>query len=95
MMPRYKFMGLQYSQECFCGDTYYTEDAPALATDTCFMPCVGDVGTTCGGPWANSVYVVGDPRVANGEVTVRDDSSACLPERVGCYPVVQVYLAEA
>ena len=25
------------------------------------MPCSGDEDAVCGGPWANSVYIVGDP----------------------------------
>ena len=54
-------MGLQFSQECFCGDTYFTADQDPIPTDACFMPCSGDEALVCGGPWANSVYIVGEP----------------------------------
>lgn len=54
-------MGLQYSRECFCGNAYYTTESPAIPSDTCYMPCGGDSELTCGGPWTNSVYIVGDP----------------------------------
>ncbi|CAN0051618.1 unnamed protein product [Scytosiphon promiscuus] len=57
----FKYMGLQYSKDCFCGDTYYTAERDAEPTDLCNMPCAGDESITCGGPWANSIYVVGDP----------------------------------
>lgn len=59
--PRYKYMGLQYSKDCFCGDTYYTSERDAIPTDQCNMPCSGDDELICGGPWANSIFIVGDP----------------------------------
>lgn len=58
---RYKYMGLQYSQDCFCGDTYFTAERDAVPSDECTMPCNGDESVICGGPWANSIYIVGDP----------------------------------
>lgn len=58
---RYKYMGLQYSRECFCGNTYFTAEVDPIPTNTCTMPCSGDPAITCGGPWTNSVYIVGDP----------------------------------
>lgn len=57
----YKYMGLQYGTECFCGDSYFTAEMPAEPTDTCDMPCPGDPEVMCGGAWTNSVYIVGDP----------------------------------
>lgn len=54
-------MGLQYSQDCFCGDTYYTAERDAVPTADCNMQCLGDDSVICGGPWANSIYIVGDP----------------------------------
>lgn len=54
-------MGLQYSRECFCGDYYFTPENEAIPADTCNLPCAGDPDITCGGPWTNSVYIVGDP----------------------------------
>ncbi|CBJ30709.1 thaumatin-domain containing protein [Ectocarpus siliculosus] len=57
----YKYMALQYSQDCFCADTYYTAERDAIPTDTCNMPCKGDENVICGGAWSNSIYIVGDP----------------------------------
>ncbi|CAM9955524.1 unnamed protein product, partial [Laminaria digitata] len=53
----YKYLGLQFSQECFCGDTYFSAEQGPIATEACFMPCSGDEHVVCGGPWANSVYL--------------------------------------
>ncbi|CAM9474740.1 unnamed protein product [Discosporangium mesarthrocarpum] len=63
----YKYIGLQYSSECFCGDSYFTESFPAVQSDACTMPCVGDPEHHCGGSWANSVYAMGDPIVETPE----------------------------
>lgn len=60
-------MGLQYSHDCFCGDTYYTAERDAVPTDKCTMPCTGDDSLICGGAWANSIYIVGDPTQMTAE----------------------------
>lgn len=68
----YKYMGLQYSQDCFCGDTYYTAERDAVPSDMCTMSCLGDDSLICGGPWANSIYIVGDPaKMTAAELEVR------------------------
>jgi WSC domain-containing protein len=48
------FAGLQYGDQCFCGNTC---DHYGPATN-CNIPCSYDPGETCGGSWANSVYQV-------------------------------------
>jgi len=51
----FHFAGLQASTDCYCGNRLlrlYNE------SDNCNAPCSGDVGTTCGGELANSVYRV-------------------------------------
>jgi hypothetical protein len=42
----------QYGSFCFCGHTYGTLGA----ADNCNMPCAGNNGEICGGPWANTVF---------------------------------------
>lgn len=77
-------MGLQYAHDCFCGDTYYTAERDAVPTDMCDMPCLGDDSLICGGPWANSIYIVGDPAqmtAAELEVGFERDK---LPARPYC-----------
>ena len=50
----FKYAGLQYSQQCFCGNSY----GKLGKSDNCKMPCSGNKGEICGGSWANSVYRV-------------------------------------
>ncbi|CAM9783476.1 unnamed protein product, partial [Choristocarpus tenellus] len=67
----FKYIGLQYSEECFCGDSYFSDDQPAVASDGCNMPCLGNPDLLCGGSWTNSVYDLGDP----SEETEENDSN--------------------
>ena len=60
-------MGLQYYQDRFCGDTYYPAERDAVPSNMCTMPCLGDESLTCGGIWANSIYIVGDPAQMTAE----------------------------
>ena len=48
------FAGVEYSQECWCGDAIEYVNGAAKAPNgdgRCQMPCVGDISTLCGG-WA-------------------------------------------
>ena len=51
----YKFAGVQYGSQCFCGNT-----APAatnkIANEECDMKCSGDSNYMCGGSWKMNVY---------------------------------------
>jgi len=53
----YKYSGVQYSTQCFCGNEYNT--LGALPASDCNMPCGGDASKTCGGAYANNVYETG------------------------------------
>lgn len=54
----YKFAGLQYSKQCFCGNRF-TRYGRAR---NCRMRCSGNRNRYCGGPWANSVFSTGRSR---------------------------------
>jgi hypothetical protein len=45
---------LQFGSHCFCGDSF-GRYGPAT---NCDMPCAGDANETCGGSWANGVFMV-------------------------------------
>src|SRR5262249_6136593 len=50
----FAYAGVQYSSECWCGNSY-----GRYGTSTnCNMTCSGDSTQICGGPWANDVYAV-------------------------------------
>ncbi|OAQ20922.1 WSC domain-containing protein [Thermosulfurimonas dismutans] len=50
----YRYAGVQYSSQCFCGNSY-GKYGPAT---NCNMNCTGDKNQICGGNWANSIYNV-------------------------------------
>ncbi|KAF8244149.1 WSC-domain-containing protein [Wilcoxina mikolae CBS 423.85] len=49
----YTFAGLQYSEECWCGNTVASEK---LGAHKCTMKCAGDSGEFCGGWQKLSLY---------------------------------------
>lgn len=51
----YAYAGVQYYDQCFCGDELRHEIRP---TEECNTPCAGDGSQTCGGEWRNSIYSV-------------------------------------
>jgi hypothetical protein len=65
----YRYAGLEYYQECFCGATV---DGPQAAdASSCNLPCTGNSSQTCGGNDLLSVYE--DPTFApTGVVTISD-----------------------
>ncbi|KAF2667566.1 WSC-domain-containing protein [Microthyrium microscopicum] len=53
----YTFAGLEYGQECYCGNTVAADRAPqAGILGECNMKCKGDSTEFCGGPAALSLY---------------------------------------
>ena len=47
----FAYAGIQYSRQCFCGDT-----APIITATNCNMKCDGNRDQICGGYWAMNVY---------------------------------------
>ena len=61
----YRYAGVQYSSQCFCGNSY----GKYGRASNCNMHCNGDKSKICGGTWANSVYDVSHlnvPRIHYG-----------------------------
>lgn len=54
-LSNYLFYGLEYSDECWCGDNV-SPNASAVSTSECSMPCAGDSSETCGGPLLLNLY---------------------------------------
>ncbi|KAJ3069113.1 hypothetical protein HDU98_007813 [Podochytrium sp. JEL0797] len=48
----YSFGGLEYAQQCFCGNS-----VPVTVASSCNMPCLGNATEICGGPGGLSVYL--------------------------------------
>ena len=51
----YKYMGVEYSSECYCANTIAS--GAVLATNGCSMACSGDATSLCGGPNRLNFYL--------------------------------------
>ncbi|OPL32712.1 hypothetical protein AM593_09035, partial [Mytilus galloprovincialis] len=51
----YTFLGLQYSNECFCGNNLNTDRYKSVPESDCNMKCSGE-NRMCGSGHRNSVY---------------------------------------
>nr|XP_036577282.1 copper radical oxidase (WSC domain-containing protein) [Colletotrichum truncatum]KAF6784221.1 copper radical oxidase (WSC domain-containing protein) [Colletotrichum truncatum] len=52
----YSLAGLEWSQECFCGNTMIGQNRP-IADTNCNNPCKGNPSQLCGGSAAMNLYV--------------------------------------
>ncbi|WWC85442.1 uncharacterized protein L201_000305 [Kwoniella dendrophila CBS 6074] len=50
--------GVEYGQECYCGNSLVNGATTTLTSGQCVMPCAGDSTTICGGPNAINLYTV-------------------------------------
>lgn len=53
----YTYFGVEYSRECYCGNTI--KAGAALATSGCDMTCAGNATEYCGGKARMSMYKAG------------------------------------
>eukprot|EP01059_Diplonema_ambulator_P016847 TRINITY_DN28820_c0_g1_i1.p1 TRINITY_DN28820_c0_g1~~TRINITY_DN28820_c0_g1_i1.p1 ORF type:complete len:2516 (+),score=639.61 TRINITY_DN28820_c0_g1_i1:711-7550(+) len=67
----YKYAGLQYGKECYCGDDITTSEA--VGVSDCSYPCPGNASETCGGVDRNDIYAL------------TNETSHPSPELVGCF----------
>ena len=55
------FAGVEYGNECHCGDSFNVDNEPVAAPDAeCNVPCAGDVGLSCGGGFRIQLYTALD-----------------------------------
>ncbi|XP_063431291.1 uncharacterized protein LOC134713954 [Mytilus trossulus] len=54
----YKYLGLQYTRQCFCGNKMDTVKFPRVPDSECKMPCSKEKSRMCGGGCRNSIYYV-------------------------------------
>jgi hypothetical protein len=52
----YKFAGVEYGVECYCGNTLDNGASTSLVSGQCYMDCPGGSGDKCGGPNAIDLY---------------------------------------
>ena len=54
----YTYAGVQFGNECWCGNSYGSQGTAASLGRTCSSACSGASSETCGGSGANTVYRV-------------------------------------
>jgi len=54
LLSGYHYAGLQYYDQCYCGDDFDTYGQ--VDDESCSDPCSGNSAQMCGGDWLNSVY---------------------------------------
>ncbi|XP_035693304.1 uncharacterized protein LOC118427567 isoform X2 [Branchiostoma floridae] len=69
----YRYAGLQYGKECFCGDSF--GQFGAAPESECSTPCTGSSADTCGGNWRNSIY-----RTVTGYIKHKNELYKVYPE---------------
>ncbi|KAH8655081.1 WSC domain-containing protein [Tricladium varicosporioides] len=85
----YKYFGLEYYRECYCGDEFSDGSVELAATD-CTFPCMGDQTEVCGGGSKLSIYSfdsISNPSSASSTSTsapTSTPSSASLYVANGC-----------
>ena len=58
----FKYAGVEYGSECFCGNDFSNGASLAKTSNACNMPCSGNSANICGGPNALNLYV--NPTIA-------------------------------
>uniref|UniRef100_A0A1I8J2B5 WSC domain-containing protein n=1 Tax=Macrostomum lignano TaxID=282301 RepID=A0A1I8J2B5_9PLAT len=77
---RYAYFGVQYSKECWCGNSYGKYGKRSKSE--CRMKCSGKKSTFCGSSWRNSIYTTGLPARRRPRVS-RLPLSRCSQHSVG------------
>lgn len=92
----YTYAGVEYSQECYCGNDLENDSGPAPDGNAkCNMKCLGNAGETCGGPERMNMYSYGVLGASATSTTSTTKSTTSSPPAatsssaawtpVGCY----------
>jgi hypothetical protein len=53
----YTMAGVEYSNECYCGNAYRNgQNPPTAPASQCQFACAGAPGLSCGGSWGIQIY---------------------------------------
>lgn len=53
----FKYAGIEYGQECYCGNSLVNNASTTLTSGQCVMPCPGNSAEMCGGPNAIQLLI--------------------------------------
>ena len=80
----YKYMGVEYSSECYCANTIAS--GAVLATSGCSMECSGDAAALCGGPNRLNFYSsTGDSTSSTTKPTSQPSSGPKVVQKAGIF----------
>ncbi|KAL2063424.1 hypothetical protein VTL71DRAFT_5229 [Oculimacula yallundae] len=85
----FEFFGLEYYQECYCGNSLSAGSVPAPSTE-CRFSCLGDPSQTCGGNSRLNVYKFGPATTATPAPSLTSTTPVPVPTGPtyvsdGCY----------
>ncbi|KAL2271984.1 hypothetical protein VTJ83DRAFT_1355 [Remersonia thermophila] len=83
----YTLWGVEYSTECYCGNSLGPRSFPTFSTD-CYKSCGGDKNETCGGDNRLSLY--GKPAENPASTPHVYDPPVTATQYVGCYTELPV-----
>ncbi|TLS26598.1 hypothetical protein PpBr36_04227 [Pyricularia pennisetigena] len=84
----YKYAGLQYGGECYCGNAQGQGSVLAAAQD-CSMPCRDNATEYCGGPSRNNVYLRNGEALPTTSSALSTATSAAPPVATGAPGIKQ------
>ncbi|ORY25195.1 glycosyl hydrolase family 71-domain-containing protein [Naematelia encephala] len=61
----YTYGGMEYADECYCGDGFTGDGGGLNSASTCNMACSGDSSAMCGAGWYLSLYTYNDTGLAS------------------------------
>ena len=75
--------GVEYGQECYCGNLFAGGASLNLVSDQCYMPCAGNSTENCGGPNAIFVFINPNPNVVVDPLPAGWTAKGCIAEPNG------------
>ncbi|XP_063414065.1 uncharacterized protein LOC134696290 isoform X3 [Mytilus trossulus] len=58
LCTNFEYLGLQNSDQCFCGNYLNNNNYPRVPDTQCSKKCTGENTRMCGAAWRNSIYRV-------------------------------------
>ena len=75
----FKFAGLEFGNECYCGNDAPVTTAPLRE---CHLKCTGDETQICGGYWRMSVYSISTEITTQAETSTEYISTTIEPTQL-------------
>jgi hypothetical protein len=91
----YNYFGVEYSDECHCGDSFSNPTSIAPETD-CSMSCSGDDTEACGGPNRLNIFKSSNPHSIASNPTIPGYTyTGCHTDSVGARVLTGNYITSS